>query len=203
MKKRGCLILLLVLAVLAGLFMYGLSTAFDPVYDKAEIKQKIGGTLICNSVYSADHHSGRYKVAYTYQIDSDRFIDIGSGIYYGRKWNKDEQLIKYKNWMILKTGDWIGTDKVIIGDFKTRKWKEYKFTPENIEKDSLWQVSKTQSLLNSYRSETFIDKISNGEVVVNYKFRTSKTNTDEYGQRKIHYTINELTGQPQMAKIEY
>jgi hypothetical protein len=202
MKKKGCLIAILVLVGLAALFIYGLSTAFDPEYDKAEIKQSIGGTLICNSVYNADHHSWQYDVSYKYKIDNDSLVDIGSGTYYGREWNKDEQLIKYKNLIILKTGGWIGTDKVIIGDFKTKQWKEYEFTPENIEKDSLWLKSKTQSLLNWCCAETFIDKISNGQIVLNYKFRTSETKTNEYGQRKIYYTINELTGQPTMTKIE-
>lgn len=200
--KKGCLITILVFIVLAVIFIYGLSTAFDPEYDKAEIKQNIGGTLICNSVYNADHHSWQYDVSYKYKINNDSLIDIGSGTYYGREWNKDEQLIQYKNWTILKTGGWIGTDKVIIGDFMTKQWKEYEFTPENIEKENLWLKSKTQSLLNWCCSETFIEKISKGQIIINYKFRTSEKQTNEYGQRKIYYTINELTGQPTMTKIE-
>jgi hypothetical protein len=84
----------------------------------------------------------------------------------------------------------------------TKQWKEYEFTPENIEKENLWLNSKTQSLLNWCCSETFIEKISKGQIIINYKFRTSEKQTNEYGQRKIYYTINELTGQPTMTKIE-
>jgi hypothetical protein len=58
--KKGCLITILVFVVLAPIFIYDLSTAFDPEYDKAEIKQNIGGTFICNSVYNADYHSWQY-----------------------------------------------------------------------------------------------------------------------------------------------
>ncbi|MHA4896347.1 hypothetical protein ACXZ1K_16455 [Pedobacter sp. PWIIR3] len=202
MKKKGCLITVSVIALLAALFIYGLSIAFEPEYDKAEIKQNIGGLLICNSVYNADHHSWRYHVSYQYKIGNDSLVNIGSGAYYGREWNKDEQLTKYKKWLILKTGGWIGTEKVILGNIKTKRWQEYEFTPESIEKNSLWRNSKTRSLLNWCCSETFVEKISDGQIVVNYKFRTSETQTDLYGQRKIYYTINELTGQPIMTKIK-
>lgn len=202
MKKKGCLVAGLVLAGLTTLFIYELFNAFGPDYGKTKIKQNIGGTLICNSVYNADIHSWQYDVSYKYKNDDGSLIDMGSGIYYGREWNKDEQLIKYKNWIILKTGGWIGTDKIIVGDIKTRQWKEYEFTPENIERDSLWLNSGTRSLLNWCCSEAFIDSISDGQIVVNYKFRTSKTRTKEYGQRKIYYTINDSTGLPIMTRIE-
>jgi hypothetical protein len=200
--RKGCLIAILVFVGIVALFIYGLSTAFEPEYDKAEIKQNIGGTLICNSVYNADHHSWQYDVSYKYRLNKDSIIDIGSGTYYGREWNKDEQLIKYKNWTILKTGSWIGNDKIIVGDLKTKKWTEYDFTPENIEKDSLWQSLKISSLLNYCCSETFIDRINNGEIELHYKFRTSETIVKDYDQRKIFYKINDQTGQPILTKIE-
>lgn len=200
--KKGCLITILILVGITAILIYGLSTAFDPEYDKAEIKQNIGGILMCNSVYNADHHSWQYDVSYKYKIDNDSVVDIGSGTYYGREWNKDEQLTQYKNWTILKTGGWIGTDKVIIGDLKTKHWKEYEFTPEIIEKDSLWLISKTHSLLNWCCSEAFIEKINNGQIILRYKFRTSEKQVNEYGQRKIYYMVDELRGKPTMTKIE-
>lgn len=200
--KKGCSITFLVLIGLLVLFIYGLSTAFDPQYDNAEIKQKIGGTLVCSSVYNADHHSWQYDVSYKYKSINDSLIEIGSGTYYGRNWNKDEQLMNYKKWTILKTGGWIGTDKVIIGDFKSKQWKEYEFTPESIEKETLWRKSNTHSLLGWCCSETFIDKIGNGKIVVNYKFRTSERHTRDYETRKIYYEINDVSGQPIMTKIE-
>jgi hypothetical protein len=98
MKKRYLIAIIIVIVIgLVSWFVYGLQSAFDPQYDKAEIKQNIGGTLICNSIYNADIHDWQYDVSYKYKPDDDSAIDIGSGTYYGREWNKDEQLIQYKN----------------------------------------------------------------------------------------------------------
>jgi ribosomal protein S8 len=127
--KRGCLIVILIVVLLTAFFVYVTSTSFNPVYDNAEIKQNIGGKLICNSVYIADHHSWQYNVTYKYKQDNDSVIDIGEGTYYGREWNKNEQLTNYKTWTILKTGGGYVTDKIIIGNLKTGQRKEYEFTP--------------------------------------------------------------------------
>jgi hypothetical protein len=180
----------------------GCSLGFGPNYDKAEIKQNIGGTLICNSVYNADIHDWQYDISYQYKKPNDSIIDIGSGTYYGREWKKNEQLVQYHNWTILKTGDWIGTDKIIVGDLKKDHWKEYEFTPDNIEKDSLWKSLNINSLLNYWGSETFIDKINNGVIQVHYKFRTSKNLPDQYDRKEIFYQISDSTGEPIMTKIQ-
>lgn len=174
-----------------------------PEYDKEEFKQKIGGTLLCNSEYNADIHNWYYNVSYTYKINgTDSATKIGDGTYCNREWNKDEQLIQYKNWTILKTGGWFGYDKVIIGDLKLNKWTEYDFSAESIEREKLWIDSKTHSLLNYCCSESFVDKIDNGQIQVHYKFRTSETLTKEYGVKKVIYKIDELTGQPIMTAIQ-
>jgi hypothetical protein len=93
----------LILPGLFILFICGCSSGFGPDYDKAEIKQNIGGTLICNSVHTADIQNYQYDVSYEYENVNDSTFDIGSGTYYNREWNKDEQLVQYKNWTILKT----------------------------------------------------------------------------------------------------
>jgi len=192
-----------ILSGLSILFICGCSSGFGPDYDKAEIKQNIGGTLICNSVYNADIHDWQYDISYHYKTADDSIIDIGSGTYYGREWNKDEQLVKYNNWTILKTGDWIGTDKIIVGDLKKDKWTEYKFTPENIEKDSLWKSLNIHSLLNYCCSEAFVDKINeDGQIQLHYKFRVSENLVNKYNQKSVFYQINDSTGQPIMTRIE-
>ncbi|WP_276974570.1 hypothetical protein [Flavobacterium filum] len=178
-------------------------SGFGPEYDKAEIKQKIGGILICNSVYNADIHDWQYDVSYEYKpANSDSKVKIGSGTYHTRDWKKDEQLIQYKKWTILKTGGWYGYDKIIIGDLKSNKWTEYNFSADNIEKERLWVNSKIHSLLNYCCSESFIDRIENGQIHLHYKFRTSETLTKKYGEKKIIYKIDELSGQPIMTSIE-
>ena len=200
--KKGCLIAGVILGLIAILFIYGFLTAFDPEYDSAEINQNIGGPLVCSSVYNADHHSWQYDVTYKYKLLNGNILEIGSGTYYGREWNKDEQLIQYGNWTVLKTGRWSGTDKLIIGDIKTNKWTEYPLSPEDIEKNDLWINSQTHSLLNWCCSEVFVDKIDNGQVLVHYKFRTSDNQIEEYDQRTIHYSIDNATGQLEMTKVE-
>lgn len=200
--KKGCLITILILMGLVGWFFYAISTTFDPEYDKVEIKQNIGGVLICNSVYIPDIQSDQYNISYQYKSQSNQLIDIGNGTYYDREWKKDEQLIQYKNWTILKTGGWAGTDKVIIGNVKTGNWLEYEFTPESIEKDSVWKASKVKSLLNYCCSEAFVDQITNGKIILHYKFRIIEKQADLYDQRKIYYQIDELTGQPKMVRVQ-
>ena len=52
--KKGCLYSIgIFLAVVIG-FIYMFLHAFDPEYDKVEIVQKIGGKLICNSVFNSN-----------------------------------------------------------------------------------------------------------------------------------------------------
>ncbi|MBK6331204.1 MAG: hypothetical protein IPF62_12085, partial [Bacteroidetes bacterium] len=91
---------------------------FGPEYEKVDIKQNIGGNLICKSVYTADHHSWEYNIDYKYIDTKGDTLDFNNGGYYGREWNKDEQIKKYNNWMILKTGSFHGSDKLIIKIFR-------------------------------------------------------------------------------------
>ncbi len=199
-KSVGLATLILPIAIVIYL-AYSLITVFDPVYDKAEIKQNIGGTLICNSVYNSDLHSWQYDVSYTYKFGDD-LLDIGSGSYYGREWQKNEQLIKVKNLIILKTGGWIGYDKILIINQITKKNSEYEFTPEKIESEDLWKKTKANSLINYCCSEAFIDKVENGQIKLKYKYRTSETLPDKYEVKNIYYNINKETGEPFMIKVQ-
>ncbi len=199
--NKGCLISLAVFAGFVVFFAYGLFTAFGPDYEEVKIKQNIGGYLICNSVYIADHHSWQYDISYKYQTPQGQIIDVGNGSYQGREWEKDEQLIKYKGLLILKTGSEYDNDKVIIGNLNTSKWIEYKFSPKKIEADSLWKDSYHSLSLNFCCSEVLIDKIENGRILLHYKYRTSEKHVDQYGKKRIVYIINEITGQPKMTSV--
>jgi hypothetical protein len=181
--------------------MYWLSTGFEPEYSKAEIKQDIGGVLICNTVFNADHHTWQYDVNYKYKAPNDSIYDIGDGRYDGREWNKNEQLIKNKNWVLLKTGLWRGSDKLIIRDLKTGKSRTYEFSPENIEKEALWISSNTSSLLGFCCSESYITKIDTRYVYVLYKFRIDENQTDMYGQRKLIYQFDSEQGKLKLIKV--
>jgi len=198
---KGCLFYFLGVFLLFYGFIYLLSSGFGPEYDKAEIKQMIGGVLICNSVYNADHHSWQYDVNYKYKAPNDSIYEIGDGSYHGREWNKDEQLIKIKNWVLLKTGLWHRSDKLIIRDLNTGISRIYEFSPENIENEPLWISSNTSSLLNYCCPESYISKINNEKVYVLYKFRIDENRTEKYNQRKLIYQFDIKQGELKLVKI--
>lgn len=190
-----------IFAFLLIVVIYGFFTAFEPQYSKAEIKQNIGGVLICNVVYYVDNHSGRYVVNYQYKNKEGNILKIGDGRYYNREWNKDEQLINWKNWTILRTGGLFYNDKVIIGDVKTQKWNEYEFSPDSIEKDNVWISLKIHSLRNYCCWKAFVTKIDNGTIEVLYQFRTNETDANQMGCRKIIYKVNSETGRPVINRV--
>ena len=177
-------------------------SGFGPEYDSATIDQKIGGKLFCKSVYNADQHSWQYDVKYKYLPINGDTIDMGHGGYYGRKWNKDEQLIQVDNWLILKTGNWRGSDKVILKNILTDSTRVYNLDNQFIEKDSLWRTQNIKSLLNYCCAETFIENVLGHEIHLKYKFRTDENLTKKYDERLITYKIDGTTGQIKMTRIE-
>jgi hypothetical protein len=199
--KKGCLYSLGISLILLLGFIYMLLHAFDPEYDKVEIEQNIGGILICNSVYNSDIHDWQYDINYEYQSKDNKIYKIGNGTYHTREWNRNEQLKKYGNWYILKTGDWYGTDKVIIGNLKSKKWKDYEFTPENIEKEKLWKELNIKSLKTYLPSECFITEINDGFIKANYKFRIDETKTKLMDERNLIYEIDKESGKPYLKSI--
>jgi hypothetical protein len=200
--KKGCLYSIgIFIAVFAGLF-YMFLHAFDPEYDKAEIVQKIGGKLICNSIYNADHHDWQYDITYEYKSQDNKTYKIGNGTYYAREWKKDEQLIKFDKWIILKTGCFYRSDKIIVGNFETSKWINYEFTPENIEKEKIWKESKITSLINYSPAESYISKIDNGKIYVNYKFRINEMKTELMKNKILTFEIDKISGKPNLIKID-
>jgi hypothetical protein len=199
--KKGCLYSLGISLILLLGFIYMLLHAFDPEYDKVEIEQNIGGILICNSIYNSDIHDWQYDINYEYQSKDNKIYKIGNGTYHTREWSRNEQFKKYGNWYILKTGNWYGTDKVIIGNFTSKKWKDYEFTPENIEKEKLWKELNIKSLKTYLPSECFIEKINNGFINVKYKFRIDETKTKLMDERNLIYKIDKESGMPYLKSI--
>ncbi|RKR81531.1 hypothetical protein BDD43_1678 [Mucilaginibacter gracilis] len=193
-------IIWLVLGALFFLVLYGFFTAFETQYSTVEIKQKIGGVLICNTQYDTDIHKGQYLITYEYKNNLGKLFKIGDGAYFNREWKKDEKLIIWKDWVILKTGNWIGTDKIIIGKFKTKKWQDYEFTPDSIEKNDIWRALKTHSLLNYCCPTSYISKIDNGKIEVVYRFRINETD-NQMDNRKILYQIQPETGKPVITAV--
>ncbi|MEI6091274.1 MAG: hypothetical protein WCR42_12540 [bacterium] len=180
-------------------------SGFGPEYDKAEIKQKIGGTLICSSVYSADIHSGEEDVKYKYKAVNDSIYELGTGCYESANWAKNEQLEKFGKWLILKTSNSRDSDKLIIGKLGCKTWSEYVFSPQSIEKNKMWRAKKINSTAHNWDSYSKIEKISSDGIIIlkyhfvkgNYKFPYPFP----YGKRYIKYKIDSETGTPEMVKI--
>ena len=176
-------------------------SGFEPSYETIEIKQNIGGKLLCKSEYNADLHDWQYQISYNYITNNRDSINLGDGTYKGREWEKNEQLIKLGNWLILKTGSWSGSDRIILKNTLTDSLLVYNLNDEFIENDSLWKVQKIKSLLNYCCSESYIENISNGVIVLKYKFRTNENLNNLYDNRLITYQIESESGHIKMIKI--
>ncbi len=200
--RKGCLISVGILGLLMIIFIYEFSNLYDTEYEKIEIQQKIGGTLICNSELLNDIHDWQYNVGYSYKSKDGKLFNLGYGKYYAREWFKNEQLVKYDKWFILKTGDSYGTDKVIVGNFENLNWKDYNFTPDKIVKEVLWQKTNAKPLLDYCCAECFVTKINNGIIEVKYKFRIEENKTDLMDERILIYKINKETGEPNLINIK-
>ena len=203
-RKIGLLIFVLttIFMIIYSVKFFKDGAGFGPEYETVEIDQKIGGKLICKSVYNADHHSWQYNIDYKYIDIKGDTIDFKSGGYYGREWNKDEQIKKYNDWLILKTGAWHGSDRLVIKNIQTDSTKIFDINNQFIEKDSLWISQNVKSLLNYCCAETFINDIYGNKISLNYKFRTDEHLTEKYGERKIIYTLDTKTGEIKMTEIK-
>ena len=177
-------------------------SGFGPEYDEAEINQKIGGKLLCKSVYNADTHSWNFNVGYKYIAVNGDTIDLGNGDYDGREWNKDEQLIMLDSWLILKTGYTAGADKLVFKNIVTDSTMTYNFDDQFVESDSLWKTKNITSLTNYCCAETLIREISGDRIYLGYKFRTDGELTKKYDYRSITYKIDRKTGGIKMTSIE-
>lgn len=199
--KYGCLgvsgAFILLLISLPFLF----KQAFGPLEENIEIEQNIGGTLLCNSVYNADHHSWQYDIDYKYKDEKGKVYPVGNGSYYGREWDKNEQLIQFGDWLILKTGGLHDSDKILIGQLDANEWNSFEISPETIERDSLWISEDIYSKMSWLPQEAFIKEIENEIIKVDYLYRIGET-VDEQEERSITYEIDKSTGRLRMTRIE-
>ena len=149
----------------------------------------------------ADIQSWYYFVDYKYKKENNEIIEIGKGEYFSREWNKDEQLKKIGDWLILHTGGEFKTDKLLIGKAGNSNWKTFEISPSVIEKDNFWKSKDINVNKTGTPSEVFIKEISENEIHVEYLFRTGEKYEDQE-TRKITYKFDEEKGIPIMSKIE-
>lgn len=167
--------------------------------DTVEIKQNLGGLLICYPIYYSN--TWDFEVEYTYKVNN-KIIKIGKGYFEGRSWDKEVQLRQYGNWIILKTGAYFGIDKIIISNLSFDVWNEYVFSPNKIEEDTLWNKEGVKSVIYLDKCcEAYIDSIKGGQILLQYKFRTDPNDAYKIDKRSIHYQIDKKTGNPMMVKI--
>jgi hypothetical protein len=199
--------LVLFILTTLGMIIIGLKailgpSGFGPDYETVDIDQKIGGKLLCNSVYTADLQSWYYNIDYKYIDLKGDTIDFKSGSYYNRDWKKDEQILKYDKFLILKTGSSYFSDRLIIKNTLTDSIKTFDIYDQFIEQDSLWKTQNIKSLLNYCCAESFIESIKGNEILIKYKFRTDEKQTRKYGEKMIYYQLDGETGNIKMTKIE-
>jgi hypothetical protein len=180
-------------------FMNG--AGFGHKYETVEIKQDIGGKLICNSVL-LDIRAWCYNVDYMYINVKGDTLDFKYGVYKLREWKKDEQIKKYNDWLILKTGYSYRSDRLIIKNILSDTTKIFDIDNQFIEKDSLWKVQNIKSLLNYCCAETFVENINENKISLKYKFRTDENLPNKYDERRITYKIDAKTGDIKMTEIK-
>ncbi|PID95411.1 MAG: hypothetical protein CSA94_01755 [Bacteroidetes bacterium] len=177
--------------------------SFGPKYETVEIPQKIGGVLICESLYTADFHSWDYNISYCYK-ENDSLYQIGTARYSGEKWKKDEQFVKYGNWLLLKVSNSSDSDKLIIFNIITKETNEFIVSPETIESNIIWKSENIRSQLNySSTISKIIDVNTNGVFKVEYVYRKEgRTLFDKHGEREIVYKVDAKNGIPRMVEIK-
>ena len=203
--KYGCIVIIgllfIGLAIALLTFPVLMQQAFGPTKETVEINQEVGGTLLCESEYNADLASWFYDVEYKYRTDSGEIIPIGRGEYYGQDWNKNEQILTWKNWHLLKTGGGFYSEKLLIGSLDKSNWNEFIFSPENIEKDSIWKSKRIASKMGWLPQRAKLRNWGNGIIQVDYLFRTGEE-IEQQENRLITYELDSLSGIPEMIKIE-
>ena len=203
-KKIGLTIFILTTLLMIGLALKTVlgPSGFGPDYDTVVIEQKIGGKLLCYSVHTADLQSWYFDVDYKYiNINGDTF-DFNRGEYMNMEWEKNEQLFKFDKFLILNTGAWNRSIKLIIKNIYTDSTKIFEIDDNFIENDSLWQSQKIKSLLNYCCGKVSFDTIKDNEILIKYKFRTNKHVNFLYDRRVITYQIVKETGDIKMTKIK-
>jgi len=203
-NKIGLVIFILTTALM---IIYSINSLMNgaglgPEYETVEIQQNIGGILICKSVYTADHFSWQYNVDYKYIDIKGDTLDFKKGGYYGREWKKDEQIKKYNNWLILKTGSRHRSDRLIIKNIHSDSTKIFDIDNQFIERDSLWKAQNIISLMNYCCAETFIESISKNKISLIYKFRTDEVLNKKYGEKRIVFNLISETGEIKMTEIK-
>lgn len=169
-------------------------SGFGPEYETVIINQNIGGKLLCKSVYNADIHSWDYQIDYQYISKFGDTIDIGGGSYHGKNWDKDEQLKKLGDWLILRTGSWHDTARLILKNTDTDSVRVYDLDNHDLSKDSTLIPEYNKSNEHICCDESCIEHIKKDEITVRYIHK----NYD----RVIKYKIDKETGYLIVKEIE-
>ena len=202
MKLKKYLISPIIIFTLFSCKHSGESVFTDRTYQDT-LKQNIGGFLIREIHYSDDFQSWINDINYSYKDSIDSISNIGSGTYYAEEPPKEEQLIRLKNWIILKTSGDRDKDLLFICDNKTKIWCKYEISPKTIEQADLWKAQNIDSQLENWDTISKITEIDqNGNVIVLYSYAKNKRIFSFItGKRQIKFRINLQTGRPEMTEV--
>lgn len=170
-------------------------------YD-VEIPQDIGGKLVCKVQYGCDQFGCDSLIEYNFVNSKGETTRIGYGKFEREDWDRNIQIQKVQNRLLLKTETMESTIAVIfIGDINGTKWTEYEFSPDKFAANQLWQASGIKYLPNTSPFSSTISEIKeNGEIDLIYEFRTTQGNMDT-DKRLLVYKINS-DGVPSLAEIK-
>jgi len=167
---------------------------------EVEIPQDIGGKLLCKVQYGCDQHDCESLIEYNMVSESGEITRIGYGRYEGEDWDRNIQIQRVQNLLLLKT-EHLNFAGLFIGDSNAVKWSEYGFSPDQINSSSVWKSSGIKSLPNySYYTDTTISEIKeNGEVLLVYKFVINENRDTD--KRLLVYKLDS-DGMPQLIEIK-
>lgn len=135
------------------------------------------------------------KYYYTPTIDEEKIL-LGYGFFHNRKPSGDTELIKLNDWYMLKSGMGNDTDIILYGKLDNKNWGELRFTPYEIEEDTLWTAFNIPSLQSKgyqYKglspAKASIEKIEGQKVYVYYEFPIDKQKPNLLDRRRLIYDI--------------
>jgi hypothetical protein len=176
--------------------------SIHPLKGEIIIPQEIGGELICKFLDYSNQKKKYCKVQFNYKTKENKIFRIGEASYFEKKWTRNDQIRKYRNWLILETGSNF-QDKVYIADSIRQNWKAYYFQPSKEEIFEIYKKSNYDKIFESSLKSTSILKFENGVIEVIYNYYTDSKNNGKTENLILIYEIETKTGVPILKKVKF
>lgn len=167
---------------------------------EVEIPQDIGGKLVCQGSYGCDQHDCESEVDYSYVNSKGETSKIGFGFYDGQNWDRNVQIQRIQNHLLLKA-ELFPYAVIFIGELNGAKWIKYDFSLDKINSNPVWKATGIESLpqYSLYSATEITEIMGDGEIDVIYKFVIN--NNRDTDKRLLVYKLNS-GGVPQLTEIK-